>query len=1023
MKKLIVLSLVLFNTLICLSQENYRFNYPELNLDKGIELHDHNVLGPSIGLLQNNLLQTFNKVDQNYEEADLLSKVAATQMNINYSDEELESSIKKNPFIDQNDALIALSQHYFKEQDFKELKKVLSQIDPGKLNEEEKIKYSFYDGYSRFVSKDFSTAKIKFADIKEIDSRFRVPATYYFASCLYFEEDFDKALSHYRKIEKSLLYQEYIPYYICQILFAQGELKEVTKYGKEQINRKNVKNQNRILLLIGQAYYRQKNYNEALIYLEEYEKNTNKLSSSEFYQLAITQYNNQQFRKALKNFKEIRNQNDQFGQLSNYYLADCYLKLQDKESARSSLKRTSTMDFVPALKEESKFNYAKLSMDLKYDAEAITTLSNFQDTSKYYQESQNLLVDLFIQTNDFNRSITTIEKLENKSDKLTETYQILCLNSALQSLSDGDSNRFHILSNKSIKNTANQALLSKAYFWKGLAYQNSNNLEKSQKNFDLYFKNLDSKKDLSQDCKPYKAHYYQAYNYLKAGKFSNAFEQFKHCLNEQDVQNDADIRLDANLRAGDCQFSLNNYKLAKKYYGAARNDKNNKSAYALYQYALIEGLEGNSYDKLITLEEIIEDYPKDEYADNALIQLGDTYTLLGKNNEAFDAYQKLIIEHQDKSPLVNSALLKLGLSSYNQGDASTALKYYKKVMTNNPDSGQSQEALLAIEEIYIQDLGQSNEYITYVKNIPNFDISESTKDSLNYEIAEIQFENEEYSKALKSFEQYLEGSENGKYALEANFYLAECQRIGLNFEDAVSSYDKVINRGLSPFYQSALKNAGVICFHKLKEFKKAYHYQKALLGIAEDVEEKRLIKVDALQSAYKAGLNEEANALSAEVFNSQDYSKEEKVIAAFVIGQYAKSNGKTIEAINAFSYVTSNNKAALAAESSFLLAETYYNIGDFDKSEIQCKSTNTISANYPFWIAKSLLLLTEIYLVKNDLINARAATEAVIENFKEDPNIIEDAKNKLRQVEIREDVQNRISKEDENEMLLLEKGN
>lgn len=45
---------------------------------------------------------------------------------------------------------------------------------------------------------------------------------------------------------------------------------------------------------------------------------------------------------------------------------------------------------------------------------------------------------------------------------------------------------------------------------------------------------------------------------------------------------------------------------------------------------------------------------------------------------------------------------------------------------------------------------------------------------------------------------------------------------------------------------------------------------------------------------------------------------------------------------------------------------------------------------YPYWVAKGLILLSDISMQKNDIFNAKAALEAVQENFREDKEILKE---------------------------------
>ena len=70
--------------------------------------------------------------------------------------------------------------------------------------------------------------------------------------------------------------------------------------------------------------------------------------------------------------------------------------------------------------------------------------------------------------------------------------------------------------------------------------------------------------------------------------------------------------------------------------------------------------------------------------------------------------------------------------------------------------------------------------------------------------------------------------------------------------------------------------------------------------------------------------------------------------------------------------------------------------------ETKAREVLSESAPYGLWVAKSLILLSDIYVATDDLISARAALEVVIENFDEDQEILKEAKDKLKEVEKRQ---------------------
>ena len=95
---------------------------------------------------------------------------------------------------------------------------------------------------------------------------------------------------------------------------------------------------------------------------------------------------------------------------------------------------------------------------------------------------------------------------------------------------------------------------------------------------------------------------------------------------------------------------------------------------------------------------------------------------------------------------------------------------------------------------------------------------------------------------------------------------------------------------------------------------------------------------------------------------------------------------------------TSNNQAA---ESDIFRLEFISTRKKWDEAEQQCNYANEKkNGNYPYWIAKSLLLLSTS-ITKDDLLNARAAIEAVLENFTEDKTIVQIANEKLNKIKVK----------------------
>lgn len=1005
------------------SQETATFDQLVTDIEKAEELFKHQAYGLVGNVLDKYQPQLYNVPDnQNslISKAILLSSRSKLLTGMEDADTHLKLALRKySPHIYTEMAYFELANHYYNKKNYSDA------ITYFELSKSQSDEVNFKKGYCYFVKKEFGRAQANFSKSNDNRNRFFYPVNYYNGMCSYFQNDYDAALKSFQRVSSSEMYKEYVPYYITQIHFAQNEMDLVISYGENQIIKQNVSNINRIRLLIGQAYYIKGDFNKALTHLEYYESNTDKLSQEEFYQLAYTQYQNKQYDQAADNFAEISSVAGKMGQISNYYLADCYLQKGDKTSARSAFKKVSDSSLDQKMQEEAYFNYAKLSAEEGFDSEAISILSKINSKSDYHQEAQGILSTLLLRTKDYNKAISILENLPIKSSDLKATYQIVTLASALQAYGDSNLKESKTLLDKSISASIDPNYKSQAIFWQGVILQDQKNYLGSYKRLNDYFNSNPNDPLLPRDAKSYIANYYQGYNLLRTEDYKNAIEFFKTSIEKAKGDRNRNERIftDAQLRSADCLFKTNRYEEAKKYYNLIGQEKSTESPYAMYQSGIIEGLQSNHYDKVIIMEDLIKKYPSSDFSDDALIQLGDTYTVLGNQKEAYKAYEKIIIQYQDESPLVNEALLKLGLSSYNQGDVTTALKYYKKVFLNNPNVKESNEALIAIEEIYIQDLGQSDEYFQFLESIPNFKVSDYSKDSLNYKIAEIQFENGEYSKAVESFTNYISKFKNGSFLLDAHYRQAEGLLILKKYDAALPGFSYVVESGLSKYYMDALKKAALISYNETQDFQQALVFYQKLANESKDEQATFDAFKGIMQSAYRTEDYDKAINYTQQVVNHPLANQEDKTIASYYTGKISMERSMPDQAIAAFNEVIKNNSGAYAAESSYLISKVFFNKGDLDKAELQCKSTNTTSSNYPYWIARSLLLMSDIYIKKNDLYNARAAAEAVVDNFKKDEEIMAEANFKLTEISALEKNNSRIQDEDEDGLLKLDDGN
>ncbi len=1005
--KLVVPLICIFLTSILNGQENIIHKYNHDAKTEQEYLYFNNLFGAVTEVHSKRELYSlppskhfFERIDN---ESELSSHMAAIHMELPLSEYNLVEFIEShrpNPVI--KDAVMELGSYYYNSKRYNDAINIYNDINEKLLSDVELSEKCFKKGYCYFVNKSFDYSILELNKVKDSRNIFYYPVNYYLGMAHYFKKDYDEAITSFQRISGSNAYKPYLPYYITQIFFAKRQFNELIAYGESVLSEGSVKKETEIKLLLGQAYFQRNEYTKALPYLEYYESQTDQLTETEFFQLGFCQYMSKRYSDAIDNFLAIREVDNEMGQTANYYLADCLQKTGDMNSARAAFKKVSQKTFNKAMQEEAKFNYGKISAQLGFDRESINTLTSISSSSPYFEESQMIINDVLSGSDDYAYVIRILESLRSPTDDMKITYQNATLNSLLQNLSDGQVVEAKGFISKVKKYKLDKGYYGQALFWESYIYQIESDYNKSIETLKEYF-TLISGVDMPEESGMAMARYTQGYNFLKNEDHASAEYQFKQCIIElgngaKNSDLSKELLTDAFLRVADCQFKQRAYVDAKHNYKQAEARNHPEKDYAIYQRATIEGLTGNPYLKISILENLRDNFPNSEFRDDALMALGDTYLSLGNLEPAKLNYVNLISGYRDKSLLINRAYLKMGLVNYNMGDLDRSLDYYKMVLSNKPEAAELQESITAIEEIMVKDRADAEGYLSFMESVPDIELSDFEKDSISYSSGINQYKNASYSDAKVAFSKYLKIFPEGFYKLEARYYRAESNLITKEYGKALPDYEYLIKEGLNNFYFSSVKKAALISYNHLQNFNKSYKYFLLYSEIALSDLNLYEANIGAMRSAFRISNQEGVYKHASFIIENNKSSSEDKATAHFYIGKTAFANSNYERSLSSFGYLDRNMNNNMAAESRYLSAKILFKTDQIEAAEKQCRRLMDTSASYPNWIAKGLILLSDINLVNEDFLNGKAALEAVIENFDENPDVVAEARQKLEEL-------------------------
>lgn len=868
---------------------------------------------------------------------------------------------------------------------------------PDDLDADEKAKYYFSVGYCNFVLNNYDQAKNELARVMDGSSDYAAPATYYYSHILYSEKKYETALKGFKKLLKDETFKAVVPYYITQIYYLQQKYDDLIKTAPELLEASSAKRAPEIARLLGDANFKISKYEDAIRYLKIYfEKKQGSISRDDYYQLGYAYYKTADYTNAIENLQKAVTSDDTLSQNIYYHLADCYIRSDQKKFATNAFLSAYKLNFNPKITEDALFNYAKLSYELTYNPynEAI---ASFQKYIKLYPNSQradecySYLVKMYLSTKNYKDALESIESIKNKDERLKTAYQKIAYYRGVELFNDKELKDAIELFDKAIGISSNNNITAQAGYWKAEAYYRLAQFDTAM----VYYQEFLITPGAFE--LPYfnTVNYNLGYCYLKNKDYKQSLACFKKFLASA-LKEDKKIICDAYIRAGDCYYISKDYTSSIEYYDKAINMGVTDKDYAMYQKASSLGVLSKYNEKISILQELISKMQKSSYLDDSRFELANTYLLINDQNKAL-VYFKDIIDNYPRSAYVKEASLKAGLIYYNLKNDEASLTILKKVVSDYPATPESKVALITIRNIYV-DQNKPQEYFAYVKNIPFTNVSNEEQDSITYIAAENTYMNGDCDNATPGFTQYLEKFPNGFFTVNANFYKAECLFKANKPEDALSNYTNVISLPLSRFTENALLKAAQITF-MLKDYNNTIKYYKILEESAEykgNIQESYtgIMRASYLLKDYPAAIK-----YSRKILWSEKTPPDLILEARYKIGKSAYELDSISLAQKEFFTCTKLSKGAYAAEAAYYLALIQFSKQNYSETENMIFDIINQYPSYDYWIAKSFILLADVYDKKNNLFQAKQTLQSVIDNYKGADEIKQTAIDKLKLIE------------------------
>jgi TolA-binding protein len=994
-KRRIFIPAILF---ICLqhpgySQENAGFQQPGMDYRMADNLFRHSNYGSA--------RQVYHDISTNLAiddpgittTAEFKEAVSAAELNNGDAPSKISKFIETYP---ENalaaDAKLYLGVIYFKDNKFKDAIKAFQGVNVSSLSKSGRDEFNFMYGYSQLKTGDHDAAKTYFQRVSNQKSPYYTQARYFIAHIDYLQGNYKPALKTFENLEYDSRYDKIIPLYKIQIYHYLGDYGQIIAIGPAMVESANITNKADIARITGNAYFNAEDYKNAAIYLNIYKQNNRKsLSREDHYLLGFVNYKAGDYKNAIDDLQKAIHEDDALSQNASYYLGVCYNETGQKKYAGTAFLSAYKNDIDKDLADEALFDYIKISLESPGNPynEAISLLESWlkeHPGSPRESEAFGYLSSLYLSSRNYKQALVSMDQVANKNKQMQAAYQKIIFYRAAELFNMQDMEGSLDLYKKASEMTFDESIRAESLYWAGeISYRQGNYLASIK-----YYQDFLNSKQAKKSAFYANAYYNLGYSYFNRKEYGDAITQFNKFA-EDGMSGDPKLISDACLRLGDSYFISKQFDKAIANYDRVILAKDPSADYALYYKALSEGAKGDFNRKIDVMKKLNDNYPGSIYIDDALYETAMAYILLNQENQALVYFDKLVQGHPTSGKAIQASMRK-GFIYFNRNDYNDAISSFKHVVEKFPGTQESQEALAALKNVYVE-TGQIDQYYAFAKGLSFTEINSSEEDSLNYEVAENLYMQGKCDQAINSFKKYIDSFPNGAYSSNAYYYQAQCYLKSDQLEPALEGFKKVAEGPRSKFTEAALATASSMEYSS-ENYSGALPLFEQLETVAEDPANTVASVTGQMRCYYRLKNYPSAVLACQKLLSSSKVTADLSNEAHFILGQSYLAQGDLTQAEYEFTLCSKLTGTETGAEASYQMAAIAFQTGRMAEAEARVYTLQEKFAAYDYWVAKGFILLSDVFLKNGNEFQARQTLQSVLDNYK-GPELGAVAKEKL----------------------------
>jgi len=700
---------------------------------------------------------------------------------------------------------------------------------------------------------------------------------------------------------------------------------------------------------------------------------------NDLFMLGTAEYRLGEYAQAVQHLKQMKQEPDTLSEAACMTMGNAYVQLNQYEQAKLSYQAAANYGITPAVKEEAAYNYTlctyQSSSALGESVKAFNDFLHQFPESKYENKVYQLLSDALMKSKNYAAAITTLDAIEHPTPKMLQTKQYLRYQLGADHFLQGKMQQAAEWMTEVINHSGESSqYTTEAYYVRAEAYYRLRNYTACAKDLNTFFARPDAKQSQNYVI----ARYLSGYTWFSQGKFDKAREAFSIYIDA--ARATEPTYADALNRIGDCYFNARQFQPAITYYTQVSNLQAAGADYALFQRGYALGLQHKYAEKINIMRELVKRYPKSDYADDGLYETARAQLQLEDEPGAIVTYEQMLSAYPH-STLARKASLERAMLYRNVGQNDQAIAAYRQTIEKYPATEEAYTALEALQALYVE-TGRVNEYLAYTKQLVKMNMNVTTQeDSLLYASAEMQYMQADYKKATVSLSNYItKYCAGGRYCTTARYYLADSYyRLGQNNE-ALAQYTALAEMNANPYQEEAATRMAELCYDKA-DYACALDAFYRMQALASNRENTTVARLGILRCSQALGRHQIAIDIAEQILTDTPVNEDTKAEALYGRAKAYVALKQWNKAQPDLTALSAEVRTAQGAEAKYLLAQSYFEQKNYDEAEAQVMAFTQMNTQQQYWLARALILLSDINREKGELFQARQYLLVLKQNY------------------------------------------